>query len=296
MAVVSDATTTTTSASTIYDEWISPVIRETLGRIPVVYPLGVLRVPLLGTNSNQYDHNLRDEIAAATTLSETDEVVSTEITRSAASVSTATKAVATFISDQNNRRSLWAEVTAGTMELTSSCARAIDADFVATATGFSSPIGDAATNHTVQNLVTLMTTWRTRVGSTASRPLIIQHGDATRDLQQDAVSNAASWFGASMGVQLHDATMGLNQGQVTSFMGFDMVTSDRMPVGDTTGWTNMMIARGDQEAAIAMPFEQEIRVEVWREPKRLGFWLIASVDYGIGEVNDLAGQGFITRT
>jgi hypothetical protein len=296
MAVVTDATTTTTAASTIYDEWISEVSRQTLGRIPVVYPLGVLRVPLLGTNSNTYTHNLRDEIAAAVALAETDEVVSTEITRAATQVSTATKAVATFISKQVRRRSVWAEMADSAEELTSSCARAIDADFTALASGFSAPIGNSATNHSVSNLVTLFTTWRTRVGSTMEAPLLVMHSDAMRDLQLDAVNNAAAWFGASMGVQLYDAVNGLNQGQVSTFNGVDMVVSNRIPVGDTTGWSNMMIARGGKEAAIAMPFEQPIELEVWYDAKRQGWWVIATVDYGVGEVNDLAGQTFITRT
>jgi hypothetical protein len=296
MAVVPQATTTTTAASTIYDEYISEISRATLGRIPVVYPLGVLRVPLLGKNSNQYDHNLRDEIGVATTLAETDEVTSTEITRSAASVSTATKAKSTFISKQNNRRSLWPEMANAAQELTSACARAIDADFLALASGFSSPIGNNATNHTVANLVTLFTAWRARVGSTMERPLIVMHGDAMRDLQLDAVSNAAAWFGAPAGIELNDATNAINQGVVATFNGVDMVSTDNIPVGDTTGWSNMMIARGNLEAAIAMPFEQEIQLETWYEAKRQGWWVIATVDYGVGEVNDLAGQTFITRT
>ena len=296
MAVVANATTTTSAASVIYPQFISPIVRRTLGRIPTIYQLGVIRVDLRGRNSDTYRHTLRDQIARATTLAETDEVVSTEITRAHAEVSTDMKAVATFVSDQADVRSLWAEGVSAIEELTRSCARAIDLEFVNTATGFSAPIGDAATAHTVQNLVELFTTWRARVGSTSSKPLLCMHGDAMRDLQQDAVSNAAAWFGTEMGVQLHDATNGLNQGVVTTFGGVDMVVSDDMPVGDTTGWSNMMIARGDQEGVITMPFEHPIEVEMWREPKRKGTWFIGTVNYGVGEVNDLAGQTFITRT
>jgi hypothetical protein len=293
MAVVPGASTVVTQQTIIYERERR---RLTLGRIPVVYRLGALPVPLLGTNSNTYAHNLGDEIGVATILAETDEVTSTPLTQAKVEVSTATKAKSTFLSKQNNRRAIWGMLDWATDELTGSCARAIDTDFCNLAAGFSTPIGNAGQAMTVDFLVELFTTWRARVGSTMSRPLLVMHGDATRDLQQDAVNNAATWFGTQSGVQLHDAVSGLNQGVVTTFGNVDMVTSDRIPVGDVTGWSNMMIARGEEEAAIAMPFEQEIELEIWYEAKRQGWWVIATVDYGVGRVNDLAGQTFITRT
>jgi hypothetical protein len=296
MAVVANATTTVSADSVIYDEFISPIVRETLGRIPVVYRLGALTVPLIGTNSNNYRHTLGDQVGVAVTLAETDEVTSTELTSSHVEVSTETKAIATFISRQNNRRSIWSDMARAARELTSACARAIDADFLALATGFSSPIGNNAQVMTVENLVELQTTYRSRTGSTMERPLLVMHGDTMRDLHSDSVKNGAPWFGTELGVQLHNATGGINQAQVTTFGALDMVVTDGIPAGDTTGWSNMMIARGLQEAAIAMPFEQDIQLETWYEAKRQGWWVIATVDYGMGEVNDLAGQTFITRT
>jgi hypothetical protein len=294
MAVVPDATTTVSAADVIYDEWISPIARATLNRTITVYSTGVLRVPLIGTNSNTYDHTLRDEVAVATTLAETEEVVSTEITRAKLSVSTSTLAIATFISKQANRRSLWQEMSIAAEELTSSCARALDAQFLALATGFTAPIGSNATNMTVEFLVELFTTWRARVGATMETPLLVLDSGAMGQLQKDAVNNAAAWFGTDMGVALYNSVSGLNRGVTTSFGGVEMISTSGLPAGGVTGKTNMMIARGMMEAAIAMPFEQDIQLEVWYEAKRQGWWVIATVDAGFGKVNDLAGQGVIT--
>jgi hypothetical protein len=296
MAVIANATTLASLDDLIITEFIQRQSGISLGRAPTVYQLGVLRVPLAGTNSNVYAHPLRDEVAPATVKTETDEAAVVEITTTENTVSTQMIAQAAFVSDEANQDSLWAALAAAAEEVTWACAKKIDADFLALMSGFSSPIGNNATVHDVLNFVAVQTAWTARIESSPEMPLMIMHPDARRDLQQDSVSNAASWFGASSGLQFHDAVRGVNNGRVTTFDNINMVTASGGPVGDTTGWSNAMIIPCGRNAAIAMPILQGIQLEFQREALRKGGYVVATARYGVGEVDDNAGLTFITRT
>jgi hypothetical protein len=296
MAVVANATTLASLDDVIITEFINTQSAVSLGRAPVVYQLGVLRVPLAGTNSNVYAHPLRAETPEATVKIETDEADVVEITTTENTVSTNMIAQAAFVSDEANQDSLWAALAMAAEDTTWACARKINSDFLALMSAFSSPIGSAATVNDVLNFVTVQTAWTARVESIAEMPLMVMHPDARRDLQQDAVSNAASWFGASAGLQFHDAVRGVNNGRVTTFDGINMVTASGLPVGDTTGWSNAMIVPGGRNTAIAMPILQDIQLEFQREALRKGGYVVATARYGMGEVDDTAGLTFISRT
>jgi hypothetical protein len=296
MAVVANATTLASLDDVIIAEFINRMSAQSLGRAPVVYQLGTYSVPLLGTNSNVYAHPLRQEMTAANTKTETDEAEVAEVTLDENTVSTKMVARAAFVSDEASQDSIWNALAMASEEVTWSCAKRIDIDFTALASSFTSPIGDNATVNTVRNFVLTQTAWTAKVESSPSMPLMVMHPDARRDLQLDAVDNAAAWFGASAGVQLHDAVSGVYNGRVTQFDGIQMVTSSRLPVGDTTGWSNMMIIPDGRNAAIAMPWIQDIQLEFERKPLRKGGYVVASVRYGLGKVDDDAGLTFITRT
>lgn len=296
MAVIANATTITSLDDLIIAEFINRQSGISLGRAPRVYQLGVRMEPLMGTNSNVYTSPLRNEVAEATVKTETDEAAVVEITTSEASVSTQMIAQAAFVSDEAVGDSLWNAFASASEEVTWACARKIDADFLALLSGFSSPIGSDAQVFDVLFWVTMQTAWTARVESVPETPLLVLHPDARRDLQTDAVSNAASWFGASAGMQFHDSVRGINNGRVTSFDGIDMVTASGVPVGGATGWSNALLVPRGRNAAIAMPVLQGIQLEFQREPLRKGGYVIASARYGMGEIDDTAGLTVVSRT
>jgi len=296
MAAVTNATVAATVAENINTEWINATTVRSLNRKPYLYDLAVLKRDLRGKNTATYSHPILAEIAAAGSHTETDLVTSVKIDRSDVTVGTAVYYQATMLSYPAIQRSMWTEFEVAISEVTGACKRKINDDFVALATGFSNSIGSNATNFTVSNLVTMTTTWRAQTASTQEMPILFAHGDQFRDLNNDAISNGAAIFGNTMGVQLVDAVGSTNQGQLAVFNGVRLVSTDDMPVGDTTGWTGMLLATGENDAAIALAINQDIMVEISHLPERLGYYVIASVDYGIGEVNDTAGLGVISRT
>jgi hypothetical protein len=293
---IANATTLASLDDLIITEYINEIAAQSLGRAPTVYQHGVLAVSLAGRNTNVYAHPLRSEIAQASVKAETVEATVAEMTTTENTVSTAMVSIAVFISDEAQQDSIWEALRMGAEEVTWSIERKTDADFCALMSGFSSPIGTDATVHTVSNFVTVQTAFTARVESTPEMPLMVIHPDARRDLQQDAVSNAASWFGASMGETFHDAVSGVNNGRVSQFDGIKMVTSSRVPVGGITGWSNAMIVPGGRNAAIAMPVLKPIELEFQREGLRAGGYVIGRARYGVGEVDDTAGLTFVTRT
>lgn len=295
MAVVPNATTLASLDDLIITEFIQTMSGQSLGRVPTVYQHGVLRVDLRGRNTNVYAHPLRSEVAEASVKAETDEAVVVEVTTTENTVSTAMVSIAAFVSDEVQQDSIWVALQQAAEEVTWAVARKIDTDFMALMSGFSSPIGSDAQTNTVTNFVTVQTAFTARVESSPEMPLMVMHPDARRDLQLDAVNNAAAWFGASMGERFHDSVSGINNGRVTEFDGIKMVTSSKAPVGGATGWSNAMIIPGGRNAAIAMPVLKEIELEFQREGLRAGGYVIARARYGMGEVDDTAGLTFVTK-
>lgn len=287
--------TTGPPAKTIFDFAVNVVALNTLGRIAPVYQLGAFDVDLRGRNTDTYRHTLGDEISEAAPLAETVEVGITAMDRNFLEVSTAKNAIAVFVSEEVNIRDNWDNMMRGAAEVTQACARRLDTLFMAQFGGFSAPIGSNATPHTVQNLAILETAWQARTEGTVGVPLAVMHGDAFRDLRLDAQGSAASWFGTQQGAALVEGTGAAQQGRVFRFGQMDMVLSNKVPVGGGTGHTNLLMARGQMEGAIAMPFELPITLEVEWDPRRMGWRIIARFIAGMGRVNDLAGQAFITK-
>ena len=293
---IAGATLVATVDENINTEFIARQIRITLGRIPFTFMAGAKRVEMAANNTKVYEHPIRDEVAKATPYTETDLVTSTPVTRTSVPVSTAKNLKATFLSIEAVELSMWAEFAGAIDEMTQANLRAVDDDFLSLADEFSATQGDAATVMTASNLILVHTTWRAQVASTREMPIMYMVGDAFRDLQQDALGNGAALFSSVVGVQLHGATNAVNQGEMSMFNNVRMVQTDNLPVGDVTGHSNMMIATGENDCAIAYPIQHGVRVEVAYREENQGWWVIASSNYGMGIVNDDAGLTFITQT
>jgi hypothetical protein len=292
---IADSTIVSTVDENINPEWIAQQVRISLGRTPFTFRLGVIPVDLAPRNTKTYSHPIRDEIAKATPYTETDLVTSTQITRQTVKVTTKKVIKATFLSIEAVELSMWDEFSNAVDELTQANLRACDDDFLELADDFTNDVGSAAQTMTVRNLVAVHTAYRAQVRAINERPIMYFEGSVMGQLQDDAVTNGAALLGSTFGVQLQDATRNVNLGQVSTFNGVDMVTTTGLPAYNVTGISNMMIARGQLDGAIAMPYQHFPRIDqAWR-PENQGWWVVGSFNYEVGIVNDLAGLTFGTR-
>lgn len=295
MAAIANATLLADVEEHINTEFIDRTVRYTIGRVPKVFRLGVAVKDLRGQSTATYSQPIIDELGAATSHTATDEVTVAKITRSDLTVSTGAIAIRVVLPYDVLQQSLIAEFTNAIKEVTGSVLRNMDNAFLALSPSFGNSIGTDATVNDVANLTTLITAWRTQTGATMGRPLLVMHGDAMRDLHADAMQGGQSILSTAVGVQLKEATEGKDQGLVTSWGQLDFVVTDNIPAGGT-GWDNMMLASGDEEAPIAMPVNQDVLVELEHEPKRRAWHVVGSADIGFGITRDNAGLRFRTRT
>jgi hypothetical protein len=295
MAAISNATDATSTTHHTNSELISRALALAV-QPPHVWQQVVSLVDLRGANTAQYAHPIFDQLSAATAYTETDEVSSSEITRTQATVTTAEYAVATFLGDRGSRLSLMAEDAVAVERLVDACQQEIDVAVLTLSASMTNTQGDNATVNTVVNFNSVIANFRIQIGSAMSRPVMCMAPAAIRDLHEDSATNAAAIYGSLIGVQLHEATGGTNQGMRRSFGGVDIVESNHVVAGDTTGKSNFITLAGSiNEAALVVPMGKDIMVEPGRVAERIGTWLVASYEKGAGIVDNNRCLEFITR-
>jgi len=295
MAAISNATLVADVAENINAEWIAQEMRFA-AQNPHIYEDLVYKVDLMGRNTATYSEPIADELTAATSLTATDEVVAQKTARADLTVGIAPWGTAVFLDYETVRRSMWDEFALAIDRLTGACKRKIDNATLALASSISNTIGNASTVHSMSNFETVMTAWRAQVGASRSRPIMVQHGDATRDLGQEVVTSSAALMGSAVGVQLKDAVGHVGQGVRRSIGNVDLIDTDNVVAGDTTGWANFMVLNNPMEHAFALPYEQPILIEIDHAPRRRGWWVVASVVFGVGITQQDYALGYTTRT
>ena len=76
-----------------------------------------------------------------------------------------------------------------------------------------------------------------------------------------------------------------------------MAVSERVPAGDTTGWSNFIVHVGPGENALVANFNSRgVKVEIGPRPDRVGQDIVASMFFGTGIVEQERAYKFITRT
>ena len=295
MAAISNATTATTATHHINSELISRVMAKAVQR-PYVWRLCSFAVDLTGANTSQYAHPIFAALSAASAHTETDEVSSAEITRTQATITTAEYAKATFLGDRAQRLSIADEAMMAADRLANACMLQMDTAVLTLAASMSNTQGDNATVNTVVNFNSVISNFRVQIGSSAARPVMVMSAPAIRDLHEDAATNAAAIYGSLIGVQLHEATAGVNQGMRRSFGTVDIVESAGVVAGDTTGKSNFITLVGGQaESALITPIGKDLTPEVGRVAERIGSWLVYSYEFGAGIVDNNRCRVFITR-
>lgn len=295
MAAISNATTATSAVHHINSELISRVMAKAVQR-PYVWRDVTFAVDLRGSNTATYAHPIFAQLTAAAAHTETDEVSSAEITRTQATISTALYAKATFISDRAQRLSIADEAMVAADRLADACMLQMDTAVLTLAASMSNTQGDNATNNTVVNFNSVISNFRVQIGSSSARPVMVMSAPAIRDLHEDAATNAAAIYGSLVGVQLHEATGGVNQGTRRSFGNIDLVESAGVVAGDTTGKSNFITLVGNQgDSALITPIGKDLTPEIERVGSRVGSWLVYSYEFGAGIVDQNRCRVFITR-
>lgn len=295
MAVISNATTATSATHHINSELISRAIARAVSE-PYVWRLCTFAVDLTGANTATYAHPIFARLSAAAAHTETDEVSSAEITRTQATISTAEYAKATFLGDRAQRLSIANEMMVAAERLADACMRKMDFDVLTLASSMTNTQGDNSTNNTVVNFNSVISNFRVQIGSSSARPVMVMSAPAIRDLHEDAATNAAAIYGSLVGVQLHEATAGVNQGVRRQFGGVEFVETSAVVAGDTSGKANFITLVGGQaESALITPIGKDISPEVGRVAERIGSWLVYSFEFGAGIVDQNRCRKFITR-
>jgi hypothetical protein len=295
MAAVTAATGVADVAENINAEWIAQEVRYDVQK-PYLYNKLAHLVNLRGRNTKVYSEPIADELTAATSLTASDEVAAQVTSRSDLTVTAAPYGTAVFIDYEVITRSMWDEFAVAINRVVGACRRKIDNDVLALATSFSNSIGSNATNHTVSNFQTVLTTWRAQVGDSMSRPIQVYHGDAMRDLAQDASTSAAGLMATVIGVNIYDASSQTAQGVSRSIGNIDVEETNNVSAGDTTGWSNFMTVNNPAQHGLVVAYEQDILVELQHVPIRRGWYIVGSVVHGAGIVNQDLCLTWITRT
>jgi hypothetical protein len=291
---IAGSTIVATVNENINPVWIAQQQRITIDRTPFTFTFGALRVDLASRNTKNYSTPIRDEMAKATPYIETDLVTSTPNTRTEVTIGTSKVIKATFLSIEAVELSMWSEFAGAIDELQQANMRAVDDDFLGLADDFTAFVGDNATTMTARNLISVHTAYRAQTKNVMSAPLMYFSTEAMAQLQDDSITNAASIFGSIVGPQLQEASQSVSLGKMSSWNGFDMITTDNLPVGDVTGKSNMVISRGEQQAAIAMPLQHGVRIEQAFRVENQGFWVVGTANFGMGIAQDKGGLTFIT--
>ncbi len=252
---------------------------------------------LVGKATRTYAHPIWAEMTAAATLAETEVVSSTALSSSEVTIGAAVKARATFVSDQAARSGVLNTFSLAINRVTGACMRAINDDTLALSTSISASIGSNATTNDASNLNVAVTAFRALVKSNLSgTALCVLHGDALRDLNEDAVNTTNAIYSSTVGENLFNATNAVSQGGQSPFGKLVIVDSDDVSVGDTTGWTNMIIDVGGMDTAFGLVVANGVSIELERDATRLGTWVVGSADYGVGILDQSRAQAFITKT
>ncbi len=294
MATVSNASNLSALDDIVDSEFISRNVRLAV-RTPMTFEGVVKLVDFSTVSSRTYAVPKSAELAAASALTETDEVDSAALTITEATVSTALVEQSTFLSDQARGASIWDSAGLAIQEVANAVRRKIDDDVHALATSMTNTIGSNAQAMDFANWSTVLSTFRAQTKFSNGSVAAVMHPDAIRDLHADLLANAGGIYGSAFGPQAQALLAGTNQGARGVLDGVILWETDSIPLSDTTGHGNYMCVTGDAEGALCLVVNRGTLVEPWREPKRQGIWYIGTADFGVGIGDQDRCLEFITQ-
>lgn len=289
-----DPTTVTTVNDLFASQYINRLVRDVAAE-PII-GMEFCNIVDVGSVANSYTYqvDIFNELDNATAVVDNDAANEDSLTTDQVQITGARYAIRTFVLD-NTSIAIVDVITKAVERTTRSCRRSRSEAVLDLATSLTNTQGTASIVHDLANHDLVMHNFRSQLHDDG--PIVMGlHPDAVRDLRADLVSNAAALYGATWG----DRAAGALQSNGSTSMGvaWDGVmvfqTGD-MPVGDTTGWTNMVVVVGPQ-ACIEMPVWLQLTPFMQRDEGRFGTWIGCSIIAEPGIVKNANGRKFITRT
>jgi len=290
---ISNATTSTIVGDTILTERINAIVRLAV-QTPFIFQ-GIAEVSrLVGTKT--LSTPVWGALAEAPAYStESDLVASVEITPTAADITTAGYATGTFLTEQAEMLSSHPALAVAVERVINALMLRVDKAVLALATSISASQGSNATTNDLANFVSASSAFLASGKFTSYMPACVLHPDAQRDLNADLATSASALLGSVAGERMQSALQG-NQGVFREFCGYMLAVSERVPVGDTTGWSNFMCHVGPNESAFGVPFLKEPQIKFGPRPELVGQYVIGSMDVGAGILEQARAYKFITKT
>lgn len=293
MAAITGATVGTSVADVTLTEVINRLTRYAV-QTPYLW-MGFCHVPPLLVGTDTYKHPYWPQLSAAAAHTETDLANVEEMQPTVPDVSTGEFSRATVVSDRAKRLATADLLAISVNRVIDACMRKIESSALTLAASMSNGQGSAATTHTALNLNSVITAFAAQAKGSKLPPVMINSLSAQRDLGADLATNGAALFGSVIGPQLHAAVTGPQQGLFRDFGGVMMASTDGVVAGDTTGKSNFIAHIGADECAIVVVFGQAPRSEYVRKGDRIADWIVGSVDFGAGTVNQSRCYRFITK-
>lgn len=310
MTAVSNARTITTDTNVINSEFISLALAKAV-EPPVLYQDLVGVVDLAGRGTRVYVEPILARLTAASAVTETDEDTSAAPSYAQAPMTCARKSKSQFVSDQSAGANIHGAYNVSIMQVVDACRRAMNEDVLGLADDITSPIGDATTPFDMANYDTVLAAYRAKAKNIGAAALVL-HNDAVRDLLLDLRTNGGAMLGTTWGGAVAQSMSNnvTRQGYVGMIdNGVPIFSSEDLPVGDTTGWTNMIVSidptvgYGIKMALAARPvwapgvvINGPVAIEVERVANRGGAWVVASADYAVGIIDQNKCLGCISQT
>lgn len=293
MATVSNPSDLTALDDIIDSEFISRNVRLAV-RTPMTFEGVVKLVDFSSVSSRTYAVPKSAELAAASALTETDEVDSAALSISEATVATALVEQSTFLSDQARGATIWDSAGLAIQEVANAVRRKIDDDTHTLSNSMGNSIGGNAQVMDFANWSTVLSTFRAQTKFSNGPVAAVLHPDAIGQLHSDLLANAAGIYASAFGPEAMALLASTNQGARGVLNGVILWETDSIPLADTTGHGNYMVVTGDAEGALCLVVNRGTMVEPWREPKRQGIWYIGTADFGVGIGDDDRALQFIT--
>ena len=274
---------------------------------PEIYDLVTRRKDLTGLNSYVWTVPIYSKVAAAASVADGAEPAPVALANTQAQVTAAMYMQHAFIGFQSRGVTVIDEMQVALNRMVDAVRLKIDTDVLALATSITATQGNASTENTFDNFVSAGSAFSAL--SKNSYGIYVMHADAVRDLKADLVGTAM--MGSDAGVkQFADLNTGRQGAKMFSLGGFGILESDRMPVGDTTGWTNMIVEAGPQ-GALGLAFRRNealdgvallggepvpVHVQMIQSDTSPGHYVRAYSHHGVGIIDQSRAVNFITRT
>ena len=294
MAAISNATTKAIVNDTVNQELIDLVVRYAT-QTPYIFQ-GIADMATLDKAAALSVPIWANLAAAPSYSTESDEVASAAVTPTAVNISAAEYATGTFLTERAVNMSVQDVQAIAIESIVKALMLQVDTITLALASSISGNQGSNATTNDLANFVSAQIAFMTQAKASSYMPVCVMHPDAVRDLNADLATSGSALLGGQVGQAAFAAFNGNAQGIFREFAGMLVATSDRVPAGDTSGWSNFFVHAGPGESALCVAWARAPGIKTAERPERVGQYIIGSMDVGAGILEQARAYKFITRT